>query len=169
MRQLILLTILLLPSLTWACSVPPRTLSLTNSDLVRSAEIVVLAKAINYTAKNETRSRILDFTFEVEKILKGGPEKIISLPGYNASEIENSPGNFGNHMNPEFWAFDAGNSIQLGNCVAYGLFETGKSYLLIIASKSHTRAYEQVSSLDDLWYKTIEVLVLNENLDEKYN
>ena len=156
-RALIVLLVIL-PSISLACTVPPRYLLLTNSELVRNSTSIVLAKAVE-RGNSENEYIPPEFTFSVEKTIKGKSTKTIKLNGFEANKMGGNPSDFQGHLMPEFWAFDAGNSIQPGDCSAYGLFELGKSYLLILTKESHPRAYEEIKSEDDLWFKTVQVLV----------
>jgi len=91
-------------------------------------------------------------------MLKGIDPKVFKLEGY-ASDRVKSPGDFSAHQSAEFWALDAGNTIQPGDCVAYGLYELGQEYLVFLRKDSHIRAYENVKTETDLWLRVVKALV----------
>ncbi|MEW5250574.1 hypothetical protein [Microbulbifer discodermiae] len=147
---------LLAPATVWACFAPPAYLMESDARLVANTPIIVLATAMNEIPTKE--DRLPSFEFQVKEILKGNPPENFTLNGYSAKEQENGPGDFQNHLMPHFWAFNTGNSIQPGDCEAYGLFEVGQEYLIFLRRNSHPRAYEKISTKKDLWYKVIKLL-----------
>lgn len=160
MRFALSLAALAFPILTWACTIPPRTLSESNLELVQTTNVITLAKVVG--SKSTGPGHFYKFTFETVRALKGTPPRTFELVGYDQSQAK-GPGDFSGHNAPEFWAFDSGNTIQPGDCVAHGIFQSGETYLIFLRKASHYRAYENVRSETDLWLRTVQVLIHAEN------
>ena len=139
-----------------SCTILPAHLNDRPADLVDSTPAIVLARAVSFT--DPDGGSLATFTFEAVRTLKGNPPKSFRLDGYHAKKV-GSPGDFQQHKDPKFWAFEAGNSIQPGNCQAHGLFEVGQTYLIFLRRDSHYRAYENIRSPEDLWLKVVETLI----------
>lgn len=148
---------LFLPGVAWSCYVPPQHLLDDPADLVARTDSIVLARATAESGhEGDTRSR---FSFELIRVLKGEAPEDFILSGFSASEMEHPPGDFHGHRNPEFWVSKIGNSIQPGDCVAYGIFEVGRTYLVFLGNLSHYQAYENIQSDDDLWLEFVEATI----------
>ena len=159
MRHLFVLIVSAFPALAWACSVPPRTLSDSNEELVRSTRVVVLAKAVSTGGVGP--GGFSTFQFEPVRALKGDPPKAFELRGYDSERVK-GPADFASHTDPAFWAYDSGNTIQPGDCIAHGVFQVGETYLIFLREASHYRAYENVRSDGDLWLRVVQLLIDSE-------
>ena len=144
-----------------ACSVPPRSLFHSNLKLVNSTPVIVLAKAV--AASESSSASHYEFRLETIRSLKGQAPKTFSVTGYAAGSMQNSLDDFNGHKQPQFWAFDAGNTIQRGDCVARGIFQVGENYLVFLRKASHTRSYENIRVSDDLWLQVVELLIAHEH------
>ncbi|MBL4680370.1 MAG: hypothetical protein JKY88_06555 [Pseudomonadales bacterium] len=155
--RLIFAALLLFPTIIWACSIPPQTLYQSNEQLVRSTPVITLAKVEN--REGDGKYNQYEFTFKSTLSLKGKAPDTFILIGYEASNVSEAPADFGDHKKPEFWAFDSGNTIQPGDCTAYGLFSVGQEYLIFLRPKSHYRSYENIKQNDDLWLEVVQLLI----------
>jgi hypothetical protein len=149
-------------SSAFACVAPRPGMYDRNKELVESSEYIVVAKAIKVsvpTQSQATRWPVAEFSFEAVRILKGNPPPRFFLVGMDARKVKGIPKDFNGHRNPDFWAFDGGNTIQPGDCVSYGLFEVGQTYLVFQRKQSHSRSYENIRTKDDLWLAVVDLLV----------
>lgn len=157
MKQLILMTLFFIPASSWACSSPPESLYQTDQKLVKTTPSIVVAEAVSIEGKGEFQK--FEFTFKTSRVLKGNPPQSFKIKGYNADLVPNTPSNFDDHQLPAFWALGIGNTIQPGDCTAYGIFSIGQKYLIFLRQTSHIRSYENIQNNDDLWLKVVELLI----------
>jgi len=132
----------LLPSLTFACSGPPRTLSSPIKDLVKRTEHIVLATVQWDEAPLNNFFHL--FTFEVDSNLKGEMSGEFTLYGHLAKDDEN--------ISDEY-------AILPGGCKAYGNFKTGETYLIFLGKYSHVKSFQRVKDDNDTWVSNIKELI----------
>jgi hypothetical protein len=159
--RFVVLLVAAMASSASACTIRPSALYEGNEDLVRRTPAIVMARVtkIGTTPGDGRGGRgAVDVTFETVSILKGQDPRRFTLKGYLSNRVEGH-GDFAAHGAPEFWAYDVGNTIQPGDCVAYGMFELGQQYLIFLRNDSHVRAYENIRVENDLWLRVVRLLI----------
>lgn len=137
--------------------------------LVKHSEIY-LAESIS---KKTIYRNIAEFTFRVERTLRGSNRQSIKLEGgdlefkkdfYKHSFHENVL----MHAEPEFWSFQDDNGADFGDCINRGFYRVGTKYLIFLNEGSLRRSFEPIFSENDLWLKTIESTANFMNFMESY-
>ena len=137
------------PERAEACSVTKQFLPPSNYELVRSAEQVVLARAVSATGR--------EVTFEIVETLRGAalrPKDVITLHGSAAQYAGAGPvGDFAS----------ARPGAGMGACVAYD-YEVGRRFLLLLHGSSgkwstlgtpFARVNEEVTAANDPWLASV--------------
>ena len=161
MRSLLVILCLVISIDVYSCVVAPDSMWDSNQELVNSTPHIALARVTDFQP-GKTGWVHGKFEFEVIENLKGNPPTTFSLDGYQYGKIEVAPGDFKEHKDPAFWAYDAGNSILPGDCSAYGIFYKGGQYLIFFRDESHPRAFEEIASAKDLWLSVVNLLIQDE-------
>jgi hypothetical protein len=85
--------------------------------------------------------------------LRGEAARTFSLRGWHEDEPVDD---FTGHRDPAFWVTNIeASSVAPGDCSAYGVFQTGQTYLIFLEGPNHPRSFENVRSPDDLWLQTV--------------
>jgi len=151
------LLFVLLANSASACLIRPHYLYASNQELVRHTP-ELLSRVSQALTQTPRIARSLTSLFETVSVVKGHDPKRFTLLGFVSNRV-GGPGDFDAHKAPEFWAFDVGNTIQPGDCRAYGMYALGQQYLIFLRKDSHVRAYENVKTEQDLWLRVVKVLV----------
>jgi hypothetical protein len=120
------------------------------------ANYIVLAEA---KANLSSDNRRTEFLFETKEVLKGDAPESFKLEGFSRRDHVDILEDFDGHTDPQFWAYPYGNSIMTTFCSVMGVFEVGRTYLVIDTDMGHFKGYENIRSEDDLWLKVIRLLV----------
>ncbi len=146
-----------------ACFAPPPALRDSPRALVASAKAIVVARVVaSRPAQNGWHTT---YSFQTERVVFVTPQakaEVIpgfELPGFEPNDTVGIHGDFQGHTLPEFWGLEQSNASQYADCLAYGHFRVGETYLVILREGTHLRAYENVRRNDDLWLKSVELLV----------
>jgi len=128
-----------------------------------AASDIYLAVAVE---KRDVAGRWTEFDFRVEEVLRGKKLKTISLKGGDLAKIKDPKmiilhDLMGLHTSPEFWASKEHNGPYA--CDGVGNYRIGVRYLLFVADMKLKGSFEPVVSEDDLWLRTIRLLVEREN------
>ena len=137
--------------------------------LVKHSEIY-LAKAVS---KNTIYNHMAEFTFHVEKVIRGTQRAEINLEG---ADVDFKEGFYEHsyheivkdHTEPEFWSFQMDSGADFGDCTNKGFYRIGTSYLILLNDKSLRRSFEPIKTEEDLWLKTIELAAWFQNSIESY-
>lgn len=162
LNRILFLITALFPGMASACMALPDHLFFNNPQLVYNSTTIVLARAESASDIEHYSNNFAKITFSVNEVIKGDKIDTIRLTGIKRElnkTHQDSHTDFKGHSMPEFWAFAEHNASNFPDCNAYGEFEIGKEYLLILGEQTHFRAYEEIRTREDLWYKVIKLLV----------
>ncbi len=159
MKTLTILLLLLLTTVAHPCSIAPKGLIEEPRSLVRNTNTIVLAKAVSFVPDEFSSLYAATVTFEPVRFLKGRHRGEIEVIGQVVTGDQPAPNDFDGHRDPVFWAFYVGNSGTPGDCLAYGVFHIGETYLLFLRPQSNFKSFENIQSPDDFWLTVVERIV----------
>lgn len=93
------------------------------------------------------------YTFSVIKNIKGK-----TAANYSLSVRSNTPNNFrdfNGHRNLMFWDRYVTRAVLDSDCHESASFKLGHSYVIFHSDKDKTFGFEEVKSVDDLWYQSL--------------
>lgn len=163
---------LVLFSLFWAnyayaCFAPPPEYTKHHTELVRDTSRIVLARVAGPSGEfQEAWGRQAQLAqFEKIETLKGNVPDFFSIEnGFYVSEQPVPEQDFDGHSQLGFWEKQVTRQWNMPDCAMRPAFLHNRTYLLFLDTP-HWRAYEEVSSEDDLWLGAVRRLVANPDLD----
>jgi hypothetical protein len=144
-----------------ACSVPPFEITKHHAELVRETENIVLAKATG--ASEEEREiwgkpyYLAHFT-TIRPIKGNAPTQFTIENGFFLPDQGIGSQDLTGHSQLIFWDKDATRQWNMPDCQMRPVFFADRTYLLFL-DHPHWRAYEEITSVDDLWLNAVQDLV----------
>lgn len=131
-----------------ACTFPSSSFIMHHSNLIDVTETIVIARAIGATADDVAR-------FETLEVLHGNPPPTFTVKnGSILGSANQEPEDFDQHRNSVFWDKFVTRSWITSDCIVYPVFHIGRDYLIFL-DFAHARAYEEITSPDDLWLQVV--------------
>ena len=170
-----------------ACVVPPQSLYLQHSELVRRTDRIVLAEMVHAevlteagvrpdfqvgrSTHTETPKSFVRYFFDTTEVLKGSVGIRFTFdvfyPGPSAEELDlgtlaqMADRDFQGHLAARFWQPDGGRIPGYLDCNVYPAFRPGATYLLFLDEPYHLKGFEQILSLNDSWLAAVRFLLVN--------
>ncbi len=133
------------------CTIPPENWNDDPYSMVIQSRTIVLARVERVARRGDTTRA----EFVTVETLRGEAARTFSLRGWHEDEPVDD---FSGHRDPAFWVTNIeASSVAPGDCSAYGVFQTGLTYLIFLEGPDHPRSFENIRSPDDLWLQTIRV------------
>jgi hypothetical protein len=131
------------------CTIPPEHWNDDPYSMVIQSRTIVLARVERVARRGDTTRA----EFVTVETLRGEAARTFSLRGWHEDEPVDD---FTGHRDPAFWVTNIeASSVAPGDCSAYGVFQTGQTYLIFLEGPNHPRSFENVRSPDDLWLQTV--------------
>jgi hypothetical protein len=145
-KSIISLVALLFCSIAWPCRIAPQTLVRDHTALLKEAEVVVLAQAVEDQTLDPETCR-----FHILRTLKGMVHEEFVLPCQSLSH-EKAQEEYTNHDDPSFWEKRMGRVMFGTNCqLMKPAFIATHQYLLILGVSPDTKQFEEINESTDKW------------------
>ncbi|MEO0990821.1 MAG: hypothetical protein AAFX00_07725 [Pseudomonadota bacterium] len=154
-----------------ACFAPPAEYTKHHTELVRDTSRIVLARVTGPSGESRDvwgRQEQLAGFEKIEDLKGNVPDFFTIENGFFVSGQPVPEQDFDGHSQLGFWEKKVTRQWNMPDCAMRPAFLQNRTYLLFMDTP-HWRAYEEVSSEDDLWIGAVRRLIADPDLDTGLN